>query len=145
MVKKERKPQFGATNLTARSDASASSNKSKLNSSAPTKFHRSWTHKLISPDEYNVSGPNIENLREIDKTATWLPMSIHERDFKTNTTISYRDPRDVPVKVRKIRTTKEIEHDNRRAQEQKESVDSLCKLARKCYGTTGAMLKTVRG
>jgi hypothetical protein len=138
---KDRKAQFGATNLSARSDSSASNGH---NTSKPVNFTRSWTHKLISPDVYQQKDNNPDNTREIANTATWLPLAIHNRDFNSTTTSSYVDPRKIPVKVRKILSSKEIEEGNIRAEAQGESIEALSKLARKSYGTTGAMLKSVR-
>ena len=135
---KERKAQTGATNLSARSEIL-----STKKDTVPVAFTRSWTHKLISPDVYQPKDTDHSNDRKIENTATWLPLAIHRRDFNSTTSTSYSDPRTVPVKVRKIRTTKEIEDDDARAAKQRESVEALSKLARKCYGTTGAMLKSV--
>ena len=137
---KERKAQFGATNLTGRSDISGG----HVNeSTGPAKFVRSWTHKLVSPDEYHVRDPNLEKARTIANTATWLPLKIHSRDFNSTSTASFRDPRTVPVKVKKVRTALEIEEHNALIASQRVSVTSMCKLATKCYGTTSAMLKSV--
>jgi hypothetical protein len=134
---KDRKAQFGATNLSARSD------NSNGNLSKPVNFTRSWTHKLISPDVYQQKDSNLDNTREIANTATWLPLAIHNRDFNSTTSSSYVDPCKIPVKVRKILSLKDIEERNKRAEAQGESIEALSKLAKKSYGTTGAMLKSV--
>ncbi len=135
---KERKAQTGATNLSARSDT----NQNEKSNAGPSKFFRSWTHKLVSPDEYHARDPNLDKVREISNTATWLPLKIHSRDFNSTSSASFRDPRTIPVKQKKVRTIQEIEEDDKRLADQRESVTSLCKLATRAYGTTAAMMKS---
>lgn len=142
---KERKAQMGCSNLSARSEGKGETLAPGSNTtvSGVPAFYRSWTHKLVSPDEYIMKDPNLTNARTIKLTATWLPKDVAERSFDTVHSSSYINPKDMPVRQRVTHTIKEIDELNENREVQRKSVDNLCRVARKMYGTSQAMMKKV--
>ena len=107
MVKLERKINHGSTNLSTSRSLSDFNNTSGSSSdllikpktsNEPSKFYRSWSHKLLAPDMYQPTISNT-NYRFISKTATWNPAPLYERDFTTTFNTSYGDPRDKPQPI----------------------------------------------
>lgn len=149
MVKQERKVNHGITNLTTSRSLTDltinnnSNNNNNNNNEPTTKFYRSWTHKLLSPDMYQ---PTISNTkyRYISKTATWNPAPLYERDFSTTFRTSYSDPRDKPQPViHGELSVEEMEALQALTKKQKESMKVLTNEAKSMYGTTSSMLKSV--
>lgn len=137
---RERKHQTGASNLSARTENTAtvvSANDSK------STFTRAWAHTMIAPDEYKRKALE-ETRRELKLSATWKPKEIYKRDYQTVHTESYTDFKDIKVEERfQPKSLEQIAAENARARKRQEAVDNMCHLVRNAYGTVATMLRTV--
>ena len=135
---KERKVNSGATNLSARTVHSERGTVIKPD------FVRSWTHKLISPDEYIPKEREIDSTHVYKNTATWRPVPILPREFKTVHTESYRNPKDVPKPFHfELQTPEEINRLKTIEDNKLHAVETLCRTAKAHFGTTASMMKAV--
>ena len=135
MHSKERRINHGATNLSARSERG---------SIIKREFHRSWTHKLISPDVYIPPEKPVDTEHVYKNTATWRPVPVYERQYTTTQDDSYRNPADVePPEDLHFISSDQLAADRERLNLQVDAVETLCKTAKAHYGTTASMLKSV--
>jgi hypothetical protein len=132
---KERKVNTGATNLTARSERGSIIRKD---------FYRSWTHKLISPEAHVAPAQAVDQGRTYNKTATWRPVALYERNFTTTTSESFQDPstQKAPEEPH-AKSEEELTSERKARGKQVEAVEAFCKTAKAHFGTTAAMLKAV--
>lgn len=150
---RERKNQLGTSNLSARIENSSlgSSSTIKTNDistnnppspSSFTKVTKSLTRSLIAPDDY--VDPNKKTKRvSVNKTATWKPAAIYERDFSTDHTSSFTDPKRYVEPLAPAKSTYEIAEEQLQVKAQKGALDDLCKLIRTTYGTAATMMRSV--
>ena len=135
MTARERKPNHGATNLTARSERG---------SIIKSEFYRSWTHKLISPDVHQSTSAPVDTDHVYKKSATWRPVDLVERNFTTTHSSSYLNPKDqTPLPDHRERSEEELAHERQVKEDQIEAVNALCKTAKAHFGTTASMMKVV--
>jgi hypothetical protein len=136
MVKSSRKVQAGVSNLNIQ--------EVDQTLKAPTKFFRAPTHKLIAPDVYTLP-KNTAHVRMIESTATWGNSAIHNRDYQTTHTSTFKDPSTYPEHERKglWLSSIEVEKDHEKEAAFKKAMHKLCTLSKSTYGTTSALLKSV--
>ena len=144
---KDRKLQLGVSNLTSRSnhlpDVDIKDN-SDIKKPQPTKFYRSPSHKLISPDIYQtIADPTF--VRAIANIATWKRAEVLKRDFTTTHKISFQNPSSIPKKNHDIFSTSFSQNDLQieKRQRQEVSLRKFCATTKTTYGTIGEMLKLV--
>lgn len=141
-MSKERKVQHGTSNVSARSGQSSSRTPPFPVTTGPTKFYRSWTHKLVSPDVYNPPQGNRENDRAIRQTATWKQADVYNRNFSTTHGDSYRVPTTLKPPPEPIPfSSAEMEAARKKSDEQHEALEQMTKMAKAHFGTTAGMLK----
>lgn len=71
-------------------------------------------------------------------------MALYKRDFLTNTTASYTDPKDRPLPFEPhAKSEEQVAAEMLARQKQLEAVETLCKTAKAHFGTTAAMMKAV--
>lgn len=164
---KERKPQTGATNLSARippplspsgqhptqqqpqtqgendghNQAVASSSSAELVNGVP-KIQRGIAHKLLAPDLYKTANKET-HYAKLKVTATWTPLGIYKRDFETTHADDYRDPNNVPTVEHHSKTTLDIATEAIKEQDEVDAINNMCKLVRTSYGTVATMLRSV--
>jgi hypothetical protein len=132
---KERKVNTGATNLTARSERGSIIRKD---------FYRSWTHKLISPEAHAPPAAAVGHAATYNKTATWRPVALYEREFTTTTTDSFQDPSTLKAPEEPhAKSEEQLSMERKARSKQVEAVEAFCKTAKAHFGTTAAMLKAV--
>ncbi len=146
---KERKPQTGATNLSARNQNAPppltlqQPKPSEEPSIEPTNIQRGLAHKLIAPDLYNTNVKEDDSYRKLKVTATWTPLNIYNRDFETTNSDDYRDPSMYPSSEHHSKTTLDIATEAIKDREEVEAINNMCKLVRASYGTVATMLRSV--
>lgn len=144
---KERKAQFGVTNLSARTggDVSAITTTGPNDlSSTPTKaskFSRNFTHLTELSVETKASTKSSSESTRL--TATWKPVPVAKTDFNTTYTDSFQFH------------TKQLEHAVHHAahsyhnksitnsKEEDEAINKLCDVIQNNFGTAELMMKTV--
>jgi hypothetical protein len=149
---RERKPQTGATNLSARS----ASGKALLpvvpvaadtggNSTASKVAVRSVAHKLLAPDLYKSTHKTNSEFDDLKITATWTPNDVYKRDFHTVYNDSFVDPKEVDNQTGRHGTmsTLEIAKQTVKRRDEVDSINNMCKLVRASYGTVASMLRSV--
>lgn len=105
---KERKPQGGTSNLSARRTTPFIPDATKTTSDelwARKSTYRSPTHQLIAPDLLSVPTIVSEKQRTIDSTSVWNGKPPYSRDFSTTYDASYIDPSSIPHKDLQLQTT----------------------------------------
>jgi hypothetical protein len=147
-MKRDRKPQTGATNLSARSTSNNSNDGNSVavsttqtSSTNNSTFTRSWAHTIISPEEYKHLAP--EETSRLKMTATWKPADVYKRDFLTVNKESYKEYKDYRPHKLIPKTTEEIAEENLKHKAEVEAVDRMCQLVRTSYGTVATMLRSV--
>eukprot|EP01038_Epipyxis_sp_PR26KG_P007200 gene7200-9827_t len=137
---KERPPQ-GIRNLTpGREDT----NNISPNVESDSKFTRSWTHKLISPDEYKPP-VSIDKHRKIEVSATWLPKKLIEPVFLSESKAKFTVPDQSKADHGFIlKSIEQAELERQQHETQQHALEKLCKLAKIRYGTTASMLKSFK-
>lgn len=147
---RERKNQLGTSNLSSRLENSSLGSGSTIKTNelpspspaAHTKLTKSLTRSLIAPDDYQESTKK-EKGEYFNRTATWKPAPIYERDFKTDYSNSFNDPKHYTEPLAPPKSTYEIAEEQLRVKAQRSALDNLCKLIRSTYGTVATMLRSV--
>lgn len=114
---------------------------SSINS--PSKMARSYTHKLICPDEYPPpNGPSSKS-RHIENSATWRPAPIYERQYESDHSINFKDPKTQlpPKALAKPRSLHDIEAEVKLKEDARLSMERLVLFTQERYGTSAAMMK----
>jgi len=117
---------------------------SNTGSIEPTKFYRSWSHKLISPDIYQPVIEKSDKTRKIEQVATWIKANPYARDFSTTSQESYQYPDQNTVQEWKKKTLHEVEVENEKHTAQNQAIDRMCKLCKERYGTAASMIKSFK-
>jgi hypothetical protein len=148
---RERKVQTGSSNLSARMDNSTISTTASSLSDFPdsslskSKYvSKSLTSKLLAPDAHNHEKRSERSVGPAKETATWKPAKVYERDFLTVHKETFSDPGNRFDPLHPPKSTFEIAEETLKKKEEKDAVDSLCKLVRTTYGTVASMLRSVR-
>jgi hypothetical protein len=140
---KERKPQLGTSNLSARSQITTDS---EISVPKPvTKFFRSPSHKLLAPEEYKVIA-NHTNERTITDMSTWGTSESMKRDFQTVHKSTYKDPRSQLTSsggLPKHKTEKEVDQEIALEAKRDLAATKYHTLTKNMYGTTASMFKLV--
>ena len=133
---KGRKVQSGSSNLNIQ--------EGDQTIKAPTKFFRAPTHKLIAPDVYTLP-TSTTHVRSIESMATWGTSAVHNRDYQTTHTSTFKDPSTYPEHERKgvCLSSIEVQKDHEREAAFIKAMHKLCTLSKNTYGTTSALLKSV--
>lgn len=138
---KERKLIVGTTNMTS---TILEKNISNTGEKKPKNFYRSWSHKLISPDEYVSTNNKSDRVRNIENLATWRKGDVYKREFATISKESYIHPNDMDSKEYfHERSYEEVQADHQHKLRQKNALETFCALTKLRYGTTASMLKSV--
>ncbi len=150
---RERKPQTGATNLSARSvscshlpavqSAGGVDVGDNSTTDSSSKVARSIAHKLLAPDLYKSTKKNDDDMKKLKVTATWTPLNVYKRDFETIHRESFQNPSTFPVEKHKQKSTKEIAEEAIKRRSEVEAINNMCKLVRTSYGTVATMLRSV--
>ncbi len=149
---RERKPQTGATNLSARSvscsqlpavQSAGGGDVGDNSTDSSSKVAHSIAHKLLAPDLYNSSKKNDDGMKKLKVTATWTPLNVYKRGFETIHRESFQNPSTFPVEKHKQKSTKEIAEEAIKRRSEVEAINNMCKLVRTSYGTVATMLRSV--
>lgn len=141
---KERKLQTGSSNLSARGSCDMSMSKTMPGSNKKL-FQKSYTHKLICPDEYPPAVRSGTHDRHIEKSAIWRPADLYRRDFQTIHRASFLDPQKQkpPTEMAAEKSLAEIDGANRLREKQVTALEQLVLFTKEHYGTSAAMMKRV--
>ena len=91
-MKRERKPQTGASNVLVAPNSTPRVMNFKADVRKLTKMYRSSTHQLICPDEYNSPMNNSSN-RHIQTISVWKDNALPDRqDYNTIYSSTFKDP-----------------------------------------------------
>jgi hypothetical protein len=138
MVKvKERKPQGGTSNLSARSVGA-----DKTGEKSFVQRYRSHTFNLVQPvNETMTDHSPSEKQRTITSTSVWGSNEICSRDFTTTHNESYLDPADIPHKIGDVKTAAETHAEIMKEKQQRAAMKKLVAMTTTVYGTTSQMLR----
>lgn len=133
---KGRRIQAGSSNL----------NDSEPKSKAPTVFFRAPTYKLISPDVFSVPTLSTQKVRSIENTSTWGQSRVEPRDYQSIHSSTFKDPSTYEEHERLgiWKPLAEVEVDHEKNAAFANAMQKLCTLSKKTYGTTSALLRSVR-
>lgn len=152
---RERKPQTGATNLSARSAShnqlpavasaagGADQQGDQSTADGSSKVALSLAHKLIAPDLFKPTKKNDDDVKKLKVTATWTPATIYKRDFETIHSESFQNPKNFPQEHHRTKSTKDIAEEAIKTRGEVEAIQNMCKLVRASYGTVATMLRSV--